>query len=118
MTARAAISSGGKMREDGMQLVQILLPVRDNEGRSFDREAFDTVLKELSERFGGSTAYTRSPAEGIWRSKSGAHLDDIIVIEVMVDALDKSWWHAYRKDLAQRFRQKELVIRAQSIELL
>jgi hypothetical protein len=101
-----------------MQLVQILLPVRDNDGRTFGREAFDTVLKELSERFGGSTAYTRSPAEGIWQSGSGAHLDDIVVVEVMVDALDHAWWRSYREDLAKRFRQKELVIRAQALEIL
>jgi hypothetical protein len=101
-----------------MQLVQILLPLRDNEGRAFEKEAFDIVLKELSGRFGGSTAYTRSPAEGIWQSGSGAHLDDIVVVEVMVDTLDKAWWRSYRKTLAERFRQKELVVRAQSLEIL
>ncbi len=101
-----------------MQLVQILLPLRDNEGRAFGREALDAVLKELSERFGGSTAYTRSPAEGIWQSQGGSHLDDIVVVEVMVKSLDRAWWHSYREELAERFRQHELVVRAQMIETL
>jgi hypothetical protein len=101
-----------------MQLVQILLPLRDNQGRAFGREAFDAVFKKLSDRFGGSTAYTRSPAEGIWQSHHGSHLDDIVVVEVMVSALDKAWWRSYRHELAKRFRQEELVVRAQAIEIL
>ncbi len=101
-----------------MQLVQILLPLRDNEGCAFGREAFEAVFKEVSERFGGSTAYTRSPAEGIWQSHQGSHLDDIVVVEVMVSALDRAWLRSYRQELAKRFRQEELVVRAQAIEIL
>ena len=101
-----------------MQLVQILLPLRDNEGCAFGREAFEAVFREVSERFGGSTAYTRSPAEGIWQSHQGSHLDDIVVVEVMVSALDKAWWRSCRQELAKRFRQEELVVRAQAIEIL
>jgi hypothetical protein len=101
-----------------MELVQILLPVRDNEGQAFEREAFEGVFKELSERFGGSTAFTRSTAEGLWQSSSGARLDEIIVVEVMVQRVDQGWWKNYRQDLERRFRQKELVVRAQAIAIL
>jgi hypothetical protein len=101
-----------------MHLIQVLLPLRDNEGAVFPQNLLSEVLQELSDRFGGSTAYTRSPAEGVWQSEGAKHHDDIIVVEVMVDAIDRDWWKAFRKALEGRFRQKELVVRVQAIELM
>ena len=49
-----------------MHLVQILLPVYDNEGNELPQVEFRRVRSELSHRFGGLTAFTRAPAEGIW----------------------------------------------------
>ena len=93
-----------------MHLVQLLLPL------VAERDAFDEVAHELTERFGGLTAYTRSPAAGLWKSPSDAtERDDIIVVEVMVEELDKAWWARYRQDLEQRLRQKEVVVRAHAI---
>jgi hypothetical protein len=42
--------------------------------------------------------------------------DDIIVVEVMTDTLDRSWWRKYRIELEQVFEQDEVVIRAQMYE--
>jgi hypothetical protein len=68
--------------------------------------------------FGGLTAYTRAPAEGLWESGSTVKRDDIVVVEVMVDSLDRKWWEAYRRELAQLFRQDQIVLRAQTYERL
>jgi hypothetical protein len=46
------------------------------------------------------------------------HHDDVIVVEVMTESLDRAWWSGYRKELAARFRQEELVIRATPMETL
>jgi len=93
-----------------MHLVQILLPVVGQ------RDAFDEVMHELTERFGGVTAYTRAPASGRWKNPSAdTERDDIIVVEVMVEELDKPWWARYRRSLEKRLRQKELVVRAHAI---
>ena len=46
-----------------MYLIHILLPLNDNEGRPHGRELLRAV--ELTERFGGLTAHTRAPAEGL-----------------------------------------------------
>jgi len=70
------------------------------------------------DRFGGLTAYNRAPAQGLWNDDGGVERDEIVVYEVMADDLDPAWWAAYRTGLAQRFDQKELVVRAQPIELL
>ncbi len=50
-----------------MFLVQILLPLYDNDGRALARDRYDAVFHTLTERFGGATAFTRAPAEGAWK---------------------------------------------------
>ncbi len=47
-----------------MYLVEILLPLRDDEGHPFAARTYDALRDELSERYGGVTAFTRAPAEG------------------------------------------------------
>lgn len=101
-----------------MHLVQILLPVADNDGRRFAPERFDALRRELTERFGGATVFSRSPAEGSWREAEGTSRDDIVVFETMCEALDEAWWRERRKGLEQEFRQETVVVRAQEIRLL
>jgi hypothetical protein len=100
-------------------LVQILLPLYDNDGAPLPHALFAQVRAELVERFGGLTAYNRAPAKGLWK-EDAEHVarDDIVVYEVMDAHLDRRWWAAYRQGLAARLRQQELVVRAQAIELL
>jgi hypothetical protein len=91
-----------------MHLVQLLLPRYDEE-----------VSRELTQRFGGMTAYARAPAKGEWRPAPGETVhDDIVVYEVMVETLERDWWSAYRRLLEQRFDQEELVVRTHEIERL
>jgi hypothetical protein len=102
-----------------MHLVQLLLPLYDNANQPFPRQVFDRVRKELTEDFGGVTAFLRSPAEGFWQEEEGRlHRDDVVIFEVMTEALDRDWWARYREDLTERFRQKELVVRASAAERL
>lgn len=97
-----------------MHLVQILIPVFDNAGRRFEQHLFEAVRTQLIERFGGLTAFVQSPALGLWKdAESGTTTQDaMILIEVMSDTLDQTWWAAYRRDLEGVFRQDEIVIRA------
>src|SRR5687768_389610 len=100
-------------------LVQILLPVYDAAGERFAQSMYDEVARELTQGFGGLTAYVRAPAKGLWEERPGeTHRDDIVIYEVMVEALDAEWWRHYRGDLEKRFRQDELVVRAQEIRRL
>jgi hypothetical protein len=102
-----------------MHIIEILLPLRDNEGRRFGAEAFARVREELVEHFGGLTAFTRSPAEGLWEQGEGERSrDEIVIFEVMADWLDRGWWRDYRAQLEDRFRQDEIVVRAREVELL
>ena len=44
-----------------MYLVQILLPVYDNEGHHFEPDDYVDLRAELADRFGGVTTYMRRP---------------------------------------------------------
>ena len=102
-----------------MYLVQMLLPLYDNHGRALPREHFRQVWQELTDRFGGVTAYLRAPAQGTWKEDDGAlDRDEVVMCEVMVGALDRGWWAHYRESLEGRFGQQELVVRALPIERL
>jgi hypothetical protein len=96
-----------------MNLIQILLPVNDNEGQHFEPDDFVQLRAELADRFGGVTTYMRAPARGLWRDDAGETTrDDIVIFEVMTDELDRAWWSDFRKDLERRFRQDSVIIRA------
>jgi hypothetical protein len=101
-----------------MQLVQILLPLYDNSGQAFGDELYVTVRGELTERFGGLTAHTRAPAQGLWTNEGQTHRDDIVVFEVMVQQLELAWWRTYRETLEGRFRQDTIVVRAQDVTIV
>jgi hypothetical protein len=101
-----------------VQLIEILLPLRGNEGERFAQALFAEVRGELIDHFGGLTAFTRSPAEGVWANESGVERDEIVIFEVMTDWIDRSWWRSYRAMLEQRFAQDEIVIRAREVERL
>src|SRR3954467_12572816 len=97
-------------------LVQILLPIYDNEGSKFASDVYGHVRSQLTESFGGLTAYTRAPAEGLWGTGDQVKRDDIVVLESIVPALDRRWWHEYRKKLEQLSRQDQIVVRFYYLE--
>jgi hypothetical protein len=101
-----------------MELVQVLLPLSDNSKHPFPLDYFDRVASELTERFGGVTAYTRSPAQGRWKHQGDTNAEEVVVIEVMVDHLDDDWWSTYRAGLETMFRQQRIIVRAQPVKIL
>lgn len=101
-----------------MHLVEILLPLYDNEGRRFDASYFDRVRDELVDEFGGVTAFRRSPAEGVWDEGGAQARDRVVVYETMAETLDREWWKDYRRELERRFRQDAIVVRATEFERL
>jgi hypothetical protein len=101
-----------------MHLVEILLPLNDNSGRPFAPEKYAAVQQHLTERFGGMTAFTRSPAQGTTTGGGKTVHDEIVVFEVMTKALDAGWWRNFRLQLERDFRQDKIVVHASTIRLL
>ena len=96
-----------------MHVVEILLPLKRNDGSPQPQRRFGDVRAELVERFGGLTAFTRAPAEGLWESDAGAvERDSVVIFEVLAETLDRAWWADYRALLESRFEQDEVMIRA------
>lgn len=103
-----------------MTLIEILLPLQDNAGKTQPPEVLADLRRLLMERFGGVTAFNRSPADGVWvdPARNEIQRDDIVVLEVMADYLDRTWWSALRQRLEAQLHQKSIVIRAHSVEPL
>jgi hypothetical protein len=102
-----------------MYLVQILLPLYDNQQKAFPRVHFDKVRAELTEQFGGVTAFLRSPAVGLWK-EDDKHVtrDEVVMFEVTMESIDHEWWSNYRKTLEHRFQQDEILVIASEVEKL
>jgi hypothetical protein len=100
-------------------LIEVLLPLYDNNGQRVPRRLHGQVRRELTEKFGGLTAHTRAPAEGLWKdAEQRTSRDDIVIYEVMCEGLDRAWWTRYRLRLEKRFRQQQVIVRAHPVELL
>ena len=99
---------------EDMYLIQILLPIPS----AGDPDAFSKTREELAEKFGGVTAYSRSPAQGIWISPQGEkERDSMLMVEVFTETFERSWWLTYQTQLARRFSQEEIHIRALPAEV-
>ena len=110
-----------------MVLIQLLLPTRvsDGDGALRRRRIADTMAaladtrQELTDTFDGLTAYLRSPATGLWTSPDGhREQDDVVMVEVVADRFDQTWWRRYVALLAKRFGQDEIHVRALGIQML
>jgi hypothetical protein len=94
-------------------LIQMLLPRKGADGAPLDESIFRQTRAELVETFAGVTAYLRSPAQGAWVAPDGrVESDDVIMVEVLTDTFDRGWWREYGKQLAVRFGQETIHIRA------
>jgi hypothetical protein len=96
-------------------LVQILLPKETGSGEPISQKFFEDLLKELTREFGGATSFLRASGQGLWRDGSATERDNIAVVEVMTEHLDKEFWRSLRKRLEAELRQEEIIIRAQEI---
>jgi hypothetical protein len=102
-----------------MHLIQLLLPLRDNNQQNFPAAYFDQVRHDLTQRFGGVTAFLRAPALGVWKeADDDVNRDEVVMFEVMCAELDRAWWAGYREELEQRFRQDEVLIWASEVTKL
>lgn len=95
-----------------MQIVEVFLPLDTGSGILIDPEVIEGIIGGLADRFGGATAFTRAPADGLWKQGSIIEKDRILIIEVMLSDFDEVWWKNYRAMLEQEFEQNEVLIRA------
>jgi hypothetical protein len=95
-----------------MRIVEIFLPLAFPDGARVPEIVFAQLKRELVEKFGGVTAYSRAPAEGVWASGDHTFRDAIVIFEVMASELDRKWWGNMRERLELTLRQEKIVIRS------
>ncbi|AKH37726.1 MULTISPECIES: hypothetical protein [Nitrosomonas] len=93
-----------------MKLVQLLLPLNDNLGKKFPKKLFRDIKEELTKKFNGVTAFSQSPAEGVWKDKGYVQKDQIIIYEVMTAEFDYNWWHDFIHKLEAKLNQEKIVL--------
>lgn len=95
-------------------LIQIFLPSNVDGAR----HKIETVEQQLLDRFGGVTLNINTPAKGIWERGAHVERDNIIVVAVMAEKLDRDWWRNYRQQLQRTFDQEEILIIATQVDQL
>jgi len=102
---------------DRMQLVQIFLPLFDNNKRGFDKSLYNDIRTMLKDQFGGITFYRNAPAEGLWEDETGkTKFDELVIAEVMIEEVNKEWWQQFKQQLEEIFKQEEILIRLIAFE--
>jgi hypothetical protein len=115
-----SIASGMKIANYKLvQLIQIFLPLYDNNKREFDRALYDDLRTRLKDQFGGVTFYRNAPAEGLWKDETGkTNFDELVIAEVMIAEINEEWWRQFKQHLEQIFYQEEILIRSILFEKL
>jgi hypothetical protein len=99
------------MTKQSKELVQILIPLTTGEG-AIEKQWFEALMNELTDRFGGATSFKQSPGQGHWDSGEDIERESIVLIEVMSDRLDEAYWTELKARLEQQLTQDEILIRA------
>jgi len=68
--------------------------------------------------FKGLTAYVQSPTEGYWKTGLQVIKNQLMVYEVMATTIDVAYWQQYKKELQNKFKQQEIVVRSLAISLI
>jgi hypothetical protein len=100
-------------------VVQLYLPLEKPDGTPVSPALFDRTKSELTERFGGVTAFLQSPADGAWKHSGGDVVHDrVAIFEVMVEDVDTAWWRSYRVGLEKELEQDQILARLFQVSVL
>jgi hypothetical protein len=100
-------------------VVELFLPLETSAGKPVSPATFERIKSELTDRFGGVTAFLRSPADGAWKPAEGSVVhDQVVIFEVMVSDVDTAWWHRYRKTLEIELEQERILARLYQVTVL
>jgi hypothetical protein len=96
-----------------MVMIQLLLPTTgaaSSDGRP--------LLAETRREFAIPGRHGMRPITGLWTAADGhTDADDVVMVEVVTETFDRTWWRTYAVTLAQRFRQDTIHVRALSVEM-
>ena len=101
-----------------MKRFEILLPLDYNDGTQVESEKLDQTAEELADHFGAITQDTVG-ISGSWKYGLTRYRDRLLRIRVDTDDADATaFLQAYKETLKDRFRQIDIWITAQQIDLI
>lgn len=121
LTAAQAAKIVGQAHDNSVKdiLVQLFIPLNDENGALFPEHYYTKLSTDLNEKFGGVTLYNRSPATGLWKQKHEKTVqDELLVYEILIAFIDNEYWQALKARLEKQFNQTELLILLTKIQKL
>jgi hypothetical protein len=95
-----------------MNLLQLFIPLTDNQGHQFDQSIFLDLRQQLTDRFGGVTIYSRGPVTGLWKEAENQIIaDQMIIYEVLTEQIDLPYWKQFKLHLEDLLQQEQILIR-------
>jgi len=107
--ALSAISAAKTDQDTNIRL-ELFLPASNNEGSSFPDSNYSELEKELTERFGGVTIYSRGAVEGKWKNETTSTSEPMVVYEVLLAEFEETYWTTLKRRLEKKFSQKEIMV--------
>lgn len=98
---------------------EILLPLRHNDARPVDGEAFEQTREELVAQFGAISLLPHSVL-GIWVHEGTRYEDELLrlVVDVEDTPENQRFFEGYKAILLERFEQIEIYIAAYPVDIL
>jgi hypothetical protein len=98
---------------------EILLPLRYNDGRMVEGEAFEKTREELIAEFSAISLMPES-VRGIWIRDGTRYEDELLrfVVDVEDTLEHREFFGRWKVSLLERFQQLEIYITSQAIEVI
>lgn len=90
--------------------MRILVPLIAGDGEKLEKDWFNALLQELTDRFGGATSFIRSPGQGHW--DSGKEKGQYRFDRGHDRGPRRRYWDELKTRLEKELSQSEIMIRA------
>lgn len=102
-----------------LRRIEVLLPLRFNDGSAVPDELIADTLLELEVRFGAVSSETQ-PIRGRWRHEGQSYRDDLIrvFVDVADEATNRDFFVEFKQRLKARFQQLDMWVTTYLIEVL
>lgn len=108
-----AVIANGVLKK--IETWQVIIPLHDNDGVSFDEDVIESILDHITLTFPGLTMIS---CTGRWRGKERVHIDKNV--QVLIDALplsteeSASYFVGLKAELQSRLRQEKIYVTKES----
>jgi hypothetical protein len=104
---------------DAYRRYEMLLPLRFNDGTPIPPALVAATVRELKDRFGAASAETQT-IRGLWERADGTDADDLkrVFIDVPDTADNREFFRAFKRRLAERFRQDDVWMTTHPVEVV